>query len=148
MIPIGPAPVMRTSSPSTGKVSAVCTALPNGSKIGRHVEVDAGQVTPHVHGRQGDVLGESAREIDPDTLGPGTLHAPAGNAVAAAPADQMTFAAHEVAYLEVVDVRAELDDLADELMADDERDGDVSPAPTRPTNRCAGRCRKCRSAAL
>ena len=33
MIPIGPAPVIRTSSPSTGNASAVCTALPNGSKI-------------------------------------------------------------------------------------------------------------------
>ena len=33
MQPIGPAPVTSTSSPSTGKVSAVWTALPNGSKI-------------------------------------------------------------------------------------------------------------------
>ncbi len=31
--PIGPAPVISTSSPSTGKDSAVWTALPNGSKI-------------------------------------------------------------------------------------------------------------------
>ena len=33
MIPIGPAPVTSTSSPTTGNDSAVCTALPNGSKI-------------------------------------------------------------------------------------------------------------------
>ena len=33
MQPIGPAPVIRTSSPSTSVDSAVCTALPNGSKI-------------------------------------------------------------------------------------------------------------------
>src|SRR5256885_1992217 len=33
MIPIGPAPVIRTSSPSTGKESAVWTAFPKGSKI-------------------------------------------------------------------------------------------------------------------
>ena len=33
MHPIGPAPVMSTSSPSTGKLSAVCTAFPNGSKM-------------------------------------------------------------------------------------------------------------------
>ncbi len=33
MSPIGPAPVMSTSSPSTGKLSAECTALPNGSKM-------------------------------------------------------------------------------------------------------------------
>ena len=33
MIPIGPAPVTRTSSASAGNCSAACTALPNGSKI-------------------------------------------------------------------------------------------------------------------
>src|SRR6266568_2037098 len=33
MMPIGPAPVINTSSPSTGNARAVCTALPNGSKI-------------------------------------------------------------------------------------------------------------------
>ena len=33
MMPIGPAPVTSTSSPSIGKARAVCTALPNGSKI-------------------------------------------------------------------------------------------------------------------
>src|SRR6056297_2438689 len=33
MIPIGPAPVTSTSSPTRSKLSAVCTALPNGSKI-------------------------------------------------------------------------------------------------------------------
>jgi hypothetical protein len=33
MRPIGPQPVTSTSSPTTENVSAVCTALPNGSKI-------------------------------------------------------------------------------------------------------------------
>ena len=33
MSPIGPAPLIRTSSPRTGNASAVWTALPNGSKI-------------------------------------------------------------------------------------------------------------------
>ncbi|CAM5270348.1 hypothetical protein STANM309S_00714 [Streptomyces tanashiensis] len=33
MMPIGPAPVTRTSSPTSGKERAVCTALPKGSKI-------------------------------------------------------------------------------------------------------------------
>ena len=31
--PIGPAPVISTSSPRTGNCNAECTALPNGSKI-------------------------------------------------------------------------------------------------------------------
>ncbi len=33
MIPIGPAPVISTSSPKTSNCRAVCTALPNGSKM-------------------------------------------------------------------------------------------------------------------
>ena len=33
MMPIGPAPVTSTSSPTRSKLSAVCTALPKGSKI-------------------------------------------------------------------------------------------------------------------
>ncbi len=33
MMPIGPAPVMSTSSPTRSKERAVCTALPNGSKM-------------------------------------------------------------------------------------------------------------------
>ena len=32
MTPIGPAPVMRTSSPTRSKDNAVCTAFPSGSK--------------------------------------------------------------------------------------------------------------------
>jgi len=33
MMPIGPAPVMSTSSPTMLNASAVCVALPNGSRI-------------------------------------------------------------------------------------------------------------------
>src|SRR5690606_40956965 len=32
LCPIGPAPVISTSSPTRGNLSAVCTALPSGSK--------------------------------------------------------------------------------------------------------------------
>ena len=62
---------------------------------------------------------------------PGALHADAvrvraemaapGHAVAAAPADDVALAADEVADLEVADVRADLDDLADELVPDHQR---------------------------
>src|SRR6266480_2126997 len=45
MTPIGPAPVMRTSSPASSNDSALCTALPSGS---RHADADrvAAQMTP------------------------------------------------------------------------------------------------------
>ena len=98
----------------------------------RYVEVDAGHMTPHVRGRQRDVLRECSREIDPDPLCPGTLHTPARDAVTASPADQVALAAHEVACLEVVDIDAELHDLADELMADDKGHGHVRPRPRVP----------------
>ena len=43
------------------------------------------------------------------------------------------------------DVAADLDDLADELVADDERRIDRLSPPMHPTTRCAGPCRRCRS---
>ncbi len=43
MQPIGPAPVTSTSSPSTGKVRAVWTAFPSGSKIAATSSVTRGQ---------------------------------------------------------------------------------------------------------
>ncbi len=43
IIPIGPAPVISTSSPTKSNESAVCTALPNGSKIdARSSEIPSG----------------------------------------------------------------------------------------------------------
>ncbi len=52
MIPIGPAPVISTSSPSTSNWSAVCTALPNGSKIACTSRGMLGSCDPDVGHRQ------------------------------------------------------------------------------------------------
>ena len=57
---------------------------------------------------------------------------PAGEAVAAAAADDVAFAADDVAGVEVVDVRADLDDPADELVADDHRHRDRLLRPGVP----------------
>ena len=132
MIPIGPAPVMRTSSPRTGKLERGVHGVAERVEDRRHVEVYPGQVTPHVHGREGNVLRERPGVIDPDPLGSGTLHTAARDAVAAPPADQMALPAHEVAYLEVVHIDTELDDPADELVADDKRNGHVRLGPGVP----------------
>ena len=99
---------------------------------GRHVEVDASQMAPDVRGRQRDVFRECPREVDPDPLCPGALHTPARDAVAAPPADQVALAAHEVTHLEVVDIDAELHDLPDELVTDDQRHRDVRLRPGVP----------------
>ena len=56
--------------------------------------------------------------VDADALGVRAQVAPAGQAVAAAAADDVALAADDVARREVLDVRADLDDLADELVPD------------------------------
>ena len=71
MIPIGPAPVMSTSSPSTRKLSAECTALPNGSKIAATSGSIGARVPPDVGRRHDDVLGEAAVTVDADADGVG-----------------------------------------------------------------------------
>src|ERR1700722_13397004 len=87
---------------------------------------------PHVGGRQRDELSERARMIDADALGPSALDPAPGHAVAASPAYQVTFAADQIADGESLDLRAELDDLADEFVAAYERHGHNLLAPAVP----------------
>src|SRR5919112_1278467 len=53
MMPIGPAPVISTSSPTTSKASAVCTALPSGSRIAAISSAvagrESGNLAAHLH---------------------------------------------------------------------------------------------------
>src|SRR5581483_6297856 len=95
----------------------------------RDLLVDARPVVPDVRHRQRDVLGERARPLDAEPDRVCAEVPPAGQAVPAAAADDMALAADEIADREVADVRAELDDLADELVADDHRHRD---RPLRP----------------
>ena len=132
MIPIGPAPVMSTSSPRTGNAERRVHGVAERVEDGGDVEVDVGAMPPHVRGGQGDVLGVGARVVDTDALCLRALHAPPRNAVAAPAAYQMSLPAHEVADRQLVNVGTKLDDLADELVADYERDGDVGLGPVVP----------------
>ena len=108
------------------------TALPNGSKIAATSSSIARPVVPDVGHRQRDVLGERAVAPDPEADRVGAQVAPAGQAVAAAAAHDVTLARHEVARVEVGHVAADLDDLADELVADDERRLDRPGGPRIP----------------
>ena len=97
MIPIGPAPVINTSSPSTGKDSAVCTALPKGSKIAAISFAHIRAVLPDVGHRQCNVFGECARPIHADTL---TVEGRKDAFVqrdTATPANHVAFSAYDVA---------------------------------------------------
>ena len=94
--------------------------------------VDPRPVVPDVRHRQHDLLGERAvaAHAQPDRV---RAEVPAaGPAVAAAAADDVALAADDVADCEVVDVAAELEDLADELVADDERRPDRLLGPGVP----------------
>ena len=132
MMPMGPAPVISTSSPSTGNESAVCTALPKGSKMAATSWSTLRMVAPDVGHRQRDEFGESAGTIHADALVLRAEMPAAGKAVAAAAADHVAFAADDVAGEEVVDVGADRDDLADELVADRHRHRDGLLRPFVP----------------
>ena len=94
--------------------------------------VDPRPVVPDVRHRQDDVLGERpvATHAEADRI---RAEVPAtGPAVAAAAADDMALAAHDVAGVEVGHVAADLDDLAHELVADDEGRDDRLRGPRIP----------------
>ncbi len=97
-----------------------------------HIKVDARAVVPHVAHGQGEILREGAGAVDADADGVRAEMAPAGEAIAAAPTDDVAFAAHDFAGEKVVHIFADFDDLADELMADDHRHGDGLLRPGVP----------------
>src|SRR5213075_854391 len=90
------------------------------------------RVDPHVGHRQGEVLGESSRAIDADALRERAKMSPAGEAIATPPAHDVPLAAHDLAGEKIGDVRTDLDDLADELVADDHRHGNGLGRPRVP----------------
>ena len=128
-MPIGPAPVIKTSSPSTGKRQRRMHRIAVGVKDRRDFLVDAGLVLPDVGVRQGNQLRERARTVDAHALGVRAQMAAASEAVAAAPADHVALAADDVTRLEVVDIRAHFDNLAHKLVADrhGDRNGGLRP---------------------
>jgi hypothetical protein len=81
-------------------------------------------VAPDVGHGQRDVFGERARTVHAHAHGVRAQVAAAGQAVAAAAADHVAFAADQVAGEEVGHVGAGLDDPADEFVADRHGHGD------------------------
>ena len=97
-----------------------------------HVARNVRIVYPHVGHRQGEVFRESAGPVDADPLRVLAEMPPARQAVAAAAAHHVPFAADDVADVEVLDVRAGLGNRTDEFMADDHRHGDGLLRPGIP----------------
>ena len=111
-----------------GRVDGVAERVEDRRDLG----VDAWPVVPDVGHRQDDVFGEGAVPADAEPDRAGAEVAAAGQAVPAAAADDVALTRHQVARLEVVDVAADLDDLADELVADDQRRDDRAAGPRVP----------------
>ena len=72
------------------------------------------------------------RAVYPYTLRVRAQMPPAGQTVAATPAHHVPFATHDIAYGKVVHVGPDLNNLADELMANDQRDLDRLLCPLIP----------------
>ena len=110
MMPIGPAPVISTSSPIRSNDSAVCVALPNGSKIdARSSAIELGNLNAFTAGKL-EVLAEAARPIDADADRRATKMPPTRAAVATMTARDVTFARHAIARRQSDDVAADLGD--------------------------------------
>ena len=132
MMPIGPAPVISTSSPTRLNESAVCVALPNGSRIDATSSVIDVRQLEGVEGRDDEVFGEAALAVHADADRVAAQVAAAGAAVAAITAGDVAFAGDAVADLEALHLAADLDDLADVLVADGHRHGIVLLRPLVP----------------
>jgi hypothetical protein len=87
----------------------------------RDLLVDPGPVVPDVRDRQHDLLREGAVAVDAEADRVRAEVVAARPAVPAAPADDVALAADESPGWRVADVAADLEHLADELVADDER---------------------------
>ena len=103
-----------------------------GIEDGGDILVDAVVMPPDVGHGQRDVFGKSAGAIHADALRFRAQMAAAGQAIAAASADHMPFAADDFAGVEIGDVGADLGDLADEFVADHQAHGDGLLRPIVP----------------
>jgi hypothetical protein len=97
-----------------------------------NVPIDAIMVMPNVGHRQGDVFSKGSGSIDSDTFGVFAQVSPTGPAIAAASAYDVSLSGDDITREEVFDVRTDLDDRADEFVADDHRNGDCFLSPGVP----------------
>src|SRR4051812_2153009 len=89
-------------------------------------------VMPDVGHGQRDVFGKAARTVHADAERSRTQVTAPGQAVTASSADNVPFAANQVARMEIGHVGSDLHDFADEFVADDHGHGDSFPGPFVP----------------
>jgi hypothetical protein len=89
-------------------------------------------MAPDIGHGQGDVFGESARPVHAHSLGIGAQMAPAGQAVAAAAAYNMTLPAYDIAGEKIADIGTDFHDPPHKFMADGHRHGNRGLGPGVP----------------
>ena len=106
--------------------------IPKGVEDRGDVEVDLRQMRPQVSRGHHDELGESTIPLHANAHCVRAERPASGHAVATAPADDMPLGADELAGVDRGDILPELDDLADELVADDQSGLDRVLGPLVP----------------
>ena len=93
---------------------------------------DRARVFPDIHHRQDDIFRERAGAIHSHALRVRAKVTPPGEAIAAAPANDMPFPADQISGMKVRDVRSDLDNFAGKFVADDERHANCGLRPVIP----------------
>ena len=100
MMPIGPAPVISTSSPTRSIGECGVDGIAEGIEDGADLVVDLVGQMDGIEGREScTIFGEGARHVDADALGFGIEMEVPGPRHAALHADEMALARHPVADL-------------------------------------------------
>ncbi len=89
-----------------------------GVEAGENIPWDGGIAVPDVGHRDAQILGKSSRPVNPHTAGIHAQVAAAGQAVAAAAADQVPFAGDNVTGLKIMHVVADIRDRTDKFVPD------------------------------
>ena len=145
IMPIGPAPVTSTSSPTKSKLRAVWTALPNGSKIDPiSSSIASGSGTTLKAGRR-RYSAKAPGSLTPIPRVSGSRLKFSRTALARGLADQMPLTRAALTDGQICDVFAQFDDLTGKFMSGDQANRKPCVAPSRPSSRCGCRSRRCRS---
>mmetsp|Transcript_32430 Transcript_32430/g.82304 ORF Transcript_32430/g.82304 Transcript_32430/m.82304 type:complete len:243 (+) Transcript_32430:422-1150(+) len=132
MMPMGPAPVMSTSSPTRSKDRAVCVAFPRASMKLATSSVTLSWSSKTFWARKAEVFCEATGPIHADTGGRPAQVPPAGSAVAAHSTRDVTFASDAGTQLQDLHLGTELLDHTTVLVANDHRGRDGALRPVVP----------------
>ena len=122
MQPIGPAPVMSTSSPTRSKDKRGVHGVAERIETGKHIERNRWDRQCQTFGvGMETIFGEGARTIHADALCVRAKMTPAGQTISAMPANDVAFAVTRSPGCKTADCDPDLIDYADEFVADDHR---------------------------